>query len=320
MGIIKLHLFDSTPFFDTPYQLLGWVGWFVIAAVILWVIRQNMDLPRVNNFWRVFLVLGVATVFGSLFFGIDLPFEEVIPIPNMPSENAIPTLMVFSMFPALVAGGILGVWPAAVLGFLGGLISALMNTHSVFTPLETTALAVLLALLLRQDYRTPFFTFLRRPIGAALVVILFSIPIFLISTFFSTNGSMAAKLDYAFTRSWILILINGLQLLIAGILCQIFRITRSDLWAKPASLHPSPIETGLQNRILYTTVPMVLVLLLTLVIADWTVAGKAAREILVDQLENSSQIAAENIPSILETGQSLTTALVVLDLPLNNPE
>ncbi len=320
MEIIKLHLFDSTPFFDTPYQLLGWVGWFVFAAVILWVIRQNMDQPRVKNFWRIFLVMGLAAVFFSLFFGIELPFEEVIPLPNMPSENAIPTLMIFSMLPALAAGGILGVWPAAVLGFISGLISALMNTHSVFTPLETTALVVLLALLLRQDYRTPFFTFLRRPIGAALVVILFSIPIFLISTFFSTNGSMAAKLDYAFTRSWILIVINGLQLLIAGIVCELFKIHRSDLWVKPASLHPSPIETGLQNRILYTTVPMVLVLLLTLVIADWIVAGKAAREILIDQLENSSQIAAENIPSILETGQSLTTALVDLDLPLNNSE
>ena len=320
MEIIKLHLFDSTPFFDTPYQLLGWVGWFVFAAVILWVIRQNMDQPRVKNFWRIFLVMGLAAVFFSLFFGIDLPFEEVIPLPNMPSENAIPTLMIFSMLPALAAGGILGVWPAAVLGFISGLISALMNTHSVFTPLETTALVVLLALLLRQDYRTPFFTFLRRPIGAALVVILFSIPIFLISTFFSTNGSMAAKLDYAFTRSWILIVINGLQLLIAGIVCELFKVQRSDLWVKPASLHPSPIETGLQNRILYTTVPMVLVLLLTLVIADWIVAGKAAREILIDQLENSSQIAAENIPSILETGQSLTTDLVDLDLPLNNSE
>ncbi len=320
MDMIKLHLFDSTPFFDTPYQLLGWVGWFVIAAVILWVIRQNLDLPRVRNFWSIFLLLGVATILGSLFLGVDLPFADVIPLPNMPSENAIPTVMIFSVLPVLLAGGILGVWPAAVLGFISGLISALMNTHSVFTPLETTALAVLLALVLRQDYRTSFFTFLRRPIGAVVLVIVLSIPIFLVSTFFSTNGSMAAKLDYAFTRSWILILINGLQLLISGFLCEVFRITRSDLWVKPASLHPSPIETGLQNRILYTTVPMVLVLLLTLVIADWIVAGKAAREILVDQLENSSQIAAENIPSILETGQTLTTALVDLDLPLNNSE
>ncbi len=320
MDMIKLHLFDSTPFFDTPYQLLGWVGWFVIAAVILWVIRQNLDLPRVRNFWSIFLLLGVATILGSLFLGVDLPFADVIPLPNMPSENAIPTVMIFSMLPVLLAGGILGVWPAAVLGFISGLISALMNTHSVFTPLETTALAVLLALVLRQDYRTSFFTFLRRPIGAVVLVIVLSIPIFLVSTFFSTNGSMAAKLDYAFTRSWILILINGLQLLISGFLCEVFRITRSDLWVKPASLHPSPIETGLQNRILYTTVPMVLVLLLTLVIADWIVAGKAAREILVDQIENSSQIAAENIPSILETGQTLTTALVDLDLPLNNSE
>lgn len=318
--MIKLHLFDSSPFFDTPYQLLGWVGWFVMAALILWVVRQNLDTPRNRQFQIHFLILGIGAILGAFFIGFELPIEGNIPIPNVPIENTIPTVMVFSMIPLLLAGGMLGVWPAAVLGFLSGIISAVWNTHSVFTPLETSALSVLLALALRQDFRTRLFIFLRRPIGAALIVIVLSVPIFLISTFFGTNGSLATKLDYSFTRSWVLIAVNGIQLLIAGLLCELFQVNKSKHWIRFDSFQPSPIETGLQNRILYTTVPLVLVLLLTLVIADWIVAGKAARDILVDQLENSSQIAAENIPSILETGQNLTISLVDLDLPLNNKE
>jgi signal transduction histidine kinase/HAMP domain-containing protein len=320
MDLIRLTIFDTTPFFDTPYQLIGWIGWFVMAALILWVIRNNLAGSGEKPFWRIFLILFATSITSAIFLGIDLPIKSVAAAPNVPSGNSVPTVMLFAMLPILITGGMLGVWPAALLGFLSGTISALWNTHSVFTPLETTAIAVMLALALRQDYRTPLFIFLRRPIGAALVVILLSIPVFLIGSFFSTNGALAAKLDYSITRSWFLVMVNGIQLLVAGLICEIFPITRSSYWVEHENLKPSPIEIGLQNRILMTSFPIVIILLLTLVIADWIVAGRAAREILSEQLEISSQIAAENIPAIIETGQSMLIALVEQDLPLNNQD
>lgn len=316
--MIKIHLFDAAPFFDTPYQLIGWMGWFVMAALILWVVRLNLEHQHPRQFWKIMLVLGLLTIFSTLFLGFDLPLNRGVPLPNIPGEIQAPTVMFFAIIPLLLAGGILGVWPAAVLGFVGGILSALWNTHSVFTPLETSALAVLLALAMRQNYRTRLFSFLRRPFGAAIVVIFLSIPLFLVSTFFSTNGNLAAKLDYAFTRSWVLVISTAIQLLIAGLACELLRVRRSRYWLKIDSLEPSPVELGLQNRILYTALPLVGVLLLTLVVADWIVAGRAARDILVKQLEDSSSIAAENIPPILETGQSLTTSLVDLGLPLSD--
>lgn len=318
--MIKIHLFDAAPFFDTPYQLLGWIGWFVMAALILWIVRQNLDRDRPRQFWKILLLLGIMTIISSLFLGFDLPLNRKVPLPNIPGEIQSPSVMAFVMIPLLLTGGILGVWPAAVLGFVGGIFSALWNTHSVFTPLETSSLAVLLTLAMRQNYRTKFFAFIRRPIGAAVIVVFLSIPLYLVSTFFGTNGNLAAKLDYAFTRSWVLIIVSALQLLIAGLICEVFRVQRSRYWVRLDSLEPSPVETGLQSRILYTALPLVGVLLMTLVIADWIVAGRAARDILVNQLEDSSRIAAENIPPILETGQSLTTSLVEQKLPLNDIE
>jgi len=316
--MIKIHLFDAAPFFDTPYQLMGWIGWFVMAALILWIVRQDLTRQRPIQFWKQFFVLGLITIIGTLFFGFDLPLNSKVPLPNIPGEIQSPTVMVFMMVPILLSGGMLGVWPAAVLGFVAGIFSALWNTHSVFTPLEISALAVVLTLAMRQNYRTRFFAFMRKPIGAAVMAVFLSIPLFLVSTFFGTNGNLAAKLDYAFTRSWVLIGVSAIQLLFAGLICEALRVRRSRYWVKFDSFEPSPLETGLQNRILYIALPLVGVLLMTLVIADWIVAGRAARDILVTQLKDSARIAAENIPPILETGQSLTTALVDQKLPLND--
>ncbi len=318
--MIKLHLFDTTPFFDTPYQLLGWVGWFILAALIIWVVRQNLSSSRSQHFWVTFLLFVFATILTASFIGIELPIKSALPLATVPSESTVPVVMVFSAFPFLLAGGLLGVWPAAILGFISGTVSALWNTHTIFTPLESAAVSVLLALAIRQDYRTRFFEFLRHPFGAALVVSLLSFPLYLLSTFFGTNGTMAVRLDFSFTRSWVLVLTNGIPLLVAGLLGEIIQVRKWRGWIQPDALRPSPMEESLQSRILYTSVPIVLVLLLGLMMADWIVAGKAAQEILVDQLENSAAIAADNIPSLIETGQNLTLSIADSELPLNNPD
>lgn len=318
--MIRIHLFDSPPYFDTPYQLIGWLGWFAMAALILWTVRQNRETSRPRQFRNILIILGVFTILSSLFFGFVLPIQGSYPLPDLPGENLLPTVMVFGAIPLLLAAGMLGLWPAALLGFIGGFFTALWNTHSVFTPLEFSALGVILALALRQNYKTRFFSFLRKPVGAALITVALSLVVFMFSTFFSTNGNPAARLDYAFTRSWVLTVVFGLELLIAGIFCELLKVNKSKYWVRFSSFENSPIETGLQERILYIALPLTLALLLTLVIANWAAAGKAARGILLTQLEDTAKIAAENIPVTIETGQSLTNSLIQKGLPLHDSD
>ena len=123
--MIKLHLFDTTPFFDTPYQLLGWVGWFILAALIIWVVRQNLSSSRSQHFWVTFLLFVFATILTASLIGIELPIKTTLPLATVPSESTVPVVMVFSAFPLLLAGGLLGMWPAAILGFISGTVSAL---------------------------------------------------------------------------------------------------------------------------------------------------------------------------------------------------
>lgn len=315
--MIKIGLWGSQPYIDLPYHVIGWLGWLAMAAVILWSIRKSglsKNSSITKNQRLLFVVLLALTFATNLFVGLTLPGEKILPLPNVPRESTTPILMVFSALPWLLAGGMLGPVSTAILAFVGGCISAFWNTHSPFTPLETTSIALLACWALRQNYRTAFFRLVRHPLGSALFVAVISTPIYLFSTFFATSGPLAAKLDYAFTQSWSLMIINGLQLIIAGFLLEIFLVMRSRLWIQIKTFQPSPSEAGLQTRILYVTLPMILVLLLTLTVADWTVAGNAARQMVENQLASSARAASENIPYFIETGQSLALDLATANL------
>jgi hypothetical protein len=49
--MVILHLLDSSPYFDTPYHLIGWLGWFIMAAMILWVLQKNWKVEVSKRFW-----------------------------------------------------------------------------------------------------------------------------------------------------------------------------------------------------------------------------------------------------------------------------
>ena len=314
--MVEINLINEAPYIDLPYHLLGWVGWFIVAALLLWFLQKQRFKTSKQRFWMLLILLALAAVIANAFLGFDLPWEKTLPLPNVPRDNSTPLAVFFAALPLILAAGLLGAWPAVIVGLVSGLVNALFNTHSIFTPLETAALGYVLSIALRQNYRTIFFRFLRHPLGAAIVIALFSTPIFLATTFFGTNGSLAARLDYSFTQSWVLIVTNGIQLIIAGLLCEVFSLQKSTLWVQFKSFDPSPSESGLQTRILTTTVPMVAILLITLSIADWAVAGQAARTMVRNQLEAAANAAAENIPYIQETGQSLLSDIIDSGIPM----
>jgi len=316
--MVEINLLNGSPFIDLPYHLLGWVGWFMMAALLLWLMQKKRFETGLQRFWLIFSLLLLAAIITNAFLGFNLPWEKTLPLPNVPRDTSTPLVVFFAALPLILAAGLLGTWPAVIVGLLSGIVNALFNTHSIFTPLETAGLGYLMSMALRQNYRTLFFRFLRHPLGAAVIVAIFSTPIYLATTFFGTNGSLAARLDYSFTQSWILIVTNGIQLVIAGLLSELFSLQKSALWIQFKSFEPSPSESGLQTRILTTTVPMVAILLITLSIADWAVAGQAARKMVRNQLESAANAAAENIPYIQETGQSLLTDIIESGIPMED--
>lgn len=288
-----------------PNHPLGWLGWFVMAAGLVAGVRywwENLEILRERYWIAVALLVLVPVTTG--FLGIRLP-GEIRPLPAMPLEFLPPALMFFAACTWALAAGLLGPLPAVVFGVISGAILGYFETRSPFTPLEIGALALLFSAAVRQNYRTWFYRMLRHPAAAALVVAVVYIPILILTTLFSTNDTLAVRLDYAFTQIWLIFAARAAELFIAGIAGELVLWLRPDLWGRHRSPIPSPSESSIQARFFYATVPLVGMLVLTLVVGDWLVAGAAAERLIRERLSSTAQVAAGSVPYFLETGQNL---------------
>lgn len=313
---------SSALIIDPPHHLLGWIGLFLFLTALgtaLWFWREPFWNRRIRP-WQILLALTMITPLAVLFLGFRVPGEAAVPLPNMPLERNMPTLMIFAALPWVLAAGMIGTLPAALLGFLCGLLLALVETHSLFTPLEMAGMALMFARLVRQRYRTPFYAFLRNPGGGALVLAFAYAPVFMLGGFFEVNGPLAVRLDYAITQTWPILAARGGELLLAGLIAQILVSTRFPMWLRPALLLPSPSETSLNQRFLSATLPLLIGLIFTLMVADWVVAGRAAEAMVRDRLAGTAKVASESLPYFMEAGQNLAKTLATADLLEQPPD
>lgn len=314
-------LFDgSHPGFILPVDFIGWTGWVLILAGLIWAIRNWWEPVSVflDRWWLLLAFLIAAPVTAS-FLGIRLP-GEMQPMPNTPMEFSPPAVMIFSALPWLLAGGLLGPLPAAVIGLITGTMIGYYNTRSPFTPLEFATLGLLFSIAVRQNYRTWFYRFLRHPLGAVSVVILLYIPILIWGALFSTNASLAARLDYAFAQVWLLLIARAGEMVIAGVVAEALYLVKVPGWGRRRALIPSPSERNIQTRFFFGTVPLVGLLVLSLVIGDWLVAGRAAERMIEQRLSSIASVAGESLPYFTETGQNLILTLATPDLLAATPE
>lgn len=304
---------------DWPPSLLGWLGWFGMLVLIgagayYWRSAPHKG-PQGMRGWLLILLLALAPL-TALFLGLRLPGSSTAALaPDALAEPGKPPLMMFLVaVPWVLAGGFIGPLAAVGVALVSGLCLALFDTHSLFTPLEVAGMALLFAGMVRQRYRTPFYRLLRHPLAASLLLSILYAPVFVLSAFFATNGSLAVRMDYALTQTWMLMLARAGELLIAGFAAEILAQIWPRAWGGQGALVPSPSETSLQLRFFYVTAPLVLVLVLVLTVGDWVVAGNAARQMVRERLTSTASVAAESLPYFLETGQNLILNQASVDL------
>jgi signal transduction histidine kinase/HAMP domain-containing protein len=308
-------LFANPPFLIWPTLWLGWAGLFLMAVVLViagWSWWEHLG-EILRKRWWLFLLLTILTVVTASTLALA-PAWTIRPLPGLPLDARPPAILVFSALPWVLAAGLLGSFPAAVLGLLSGVVSGLFNSHSPFGILETAGLALAFSAAIRQRYRTPFYRMLRHPIGAAVALSLGFVPVYMLTTLFGVNSGIAVRLDFALTQTWPTILARGAELVLAGAIAEVFYLTRNRWWGKRGELIPSPAEVSLQTRFFYGTVPLVAVLFLVLTVGDWLVAGNAARRMVQERLASAAQVAADTLPYFIETGQSLVLTMATPEL------
>ncbi len=226
-------------------------------------------------------------------------------VPNLPLEMNQTGVLVFLAFPVFLTAGLAGLLPSLFCGILTGLFLGLFVTHDLFSIVEWGFLGLLIGIALSQHYRTPFYQLLRHPLGGAVGVWIAYLPIFLLISFLAIPGSLAERLDFALAQNWQDYLILGIELGLAGLFFEVVSLVLPAFWQKTGQLVASPSEVSLQNRFLFLTVPLALLLFVILILADWWVAGRAARQMMEARLQGLTTVASQSLPYFLESGQSL---------------
>jgi len=310
--------------FLAPPTLAGWVLWLALVGLLVnalyrWRAYQPVWKGREWGFFVAFLILVALT---GLFIGLRLSSASTRPPPGLPAHAPGTALMIFSAIPWLLGGSLLGPVGGALLGAFAGLLRGVWDTYSLFSVVELACLGAWFAMNTRQRYRTPAYTLLRQPLVAALLLIPIHILFYTISALFTQWSPdiivpTTARLDLALSNAGVAMLAFGGEMLVGGLVGQIVAIAFPALLGARGPLEPSPAERSLEARFLFASGTLISLLLLTLLIGDWIVAGRAARDMLQDRLSSVSESAAQTIPFFLETGQNLAVQLASDPLMLN---
>ncbi len=300
-------LFSNPVYIDLPIGIWGWVTWLMFLCLVLyltWKVR-GLNINWTKERWIILGILIFITPITNLLIpGIQLQEIDGLPLPMIPRQTGNPVIMIFSAIPWMLAAGFHGPFAAVGLALFSGLFLSLWNIHNLFFPLEISLLSLIFSATLNQRYRTPFFRWIRQPTTSALLIIVAYPFIFLIDSMFATQGTLAVRIDYGFTNIGTNILSIGIPIVIGGLITQSM-VYLTPLWSRKSALIPSPAEKSLEARFLYGITIVAIVLCISLIVGNWVVAGRVARQVLEQQIITNAKIAAESVPFLLESGQIL---------------
>ena len=309
---ILLTILSLDFFIDPPRDVIGWIGLVSLSclAIYLQLRWKRLNRPWGKKQWALFFALFIAAILANLLIGVQIPSGDSLTQPNIPAERGNPIVMIFSAVPWMLAGGIFGPFPAVILAITSGLIRALWETHHYFTLIELSLLATIFSVAVRQRYRTLIYRILREPLVAALLSAIAYMAIFLVTTFLVVSGELVNRIDYAISNLAFASLAMTVELLAGGLAAEVVARLSPETWTEQKPISPSPAERSLYTRILYNLAPLAIVLVLTLIIGDWVIAGRTASEMWKERMADAAVLAAENVPFFLESGQQLILDLV----------
>ena len=299
-------ILQTLPYLTVP-TLFGWIVWFLLLIVTGYSVYawRRYHLAWKGRQWGIFLGLVILAPISVLLAGFHITSSTALPTPGIPTAQFGAALLPFSGLPWILGAGLLGPIGAVLAGGLTGLVRGLWDTHSLFTMLELALLGVVFSATIRQRYRTVLFRVLRQPLVAVILLIPLQAGLYVLGAYFNISGEATVRLDYALSNVGAVTLAFAGEMLVAGLVAQIVSAAFPTSWGGQREVQPSPAERSLEARFLFGTGAFILLLLITLLIGDWIVAGNAARRMLRDRLSSTAQMASQSVPFFLETGQNL---------------
>lgn len=298
--------FTGSPFISVPTGAWG-IG--LVAAytlVLLGALFASRQSWRSLNFWQWLgvLVLSVAGLALAQLFIVHFPADIISP-PNLPVQPQRPGLPLLALLPAFLAAGWLGGGPALVVGFVTGLGRAAWESNSIFTPFEFAFVAGVFAWCVRQDYRGWIARALRSPFVAAVLAGGSLWALLYISFAASAESAGLAAVDYVLSIVAAAAPVFFGQAVIAGFAAEFIRAALPTWWIQRRGATPPPWLYSLNQKLLYALIPLFLVGLLFLFIANINIVMGVSTNLALRQMERAAQSASRDIPFFIQTGDSL---------------
>jgi PAS domain S-box-containing protein len=231
------------------------------------------------------------------------------PMPDRPQEAVGTPAPLLGSLPILLVGAWFGAGPAMVAGFLGGLARALFVSSQTTQPFEFAFFGLIASFLLGQTYRGRLSSMLRQPMAAGVLARLLIWPLTLPAAYVHASGEPLYALDLAwplFLSGWLPALVEGV---LAGVVGQIFYAALPRLRPAQAARSAPPFARSFNRRLLFTFVPIMLIMIAALVAAVTATTINAATQQAIRQMARDAVSASQDVPFFFQTGQSLISSL-----------
>ena len=296
------------PYFDWPVRSEGYLlltGYLFILGFILY--RTRSTWLKVRERWPLFLTLLVSSVFLHNAFLLHIPVSPLPPASGVPFEPAWP---LFAALPVVAAAAWLGTGPAAVIALAGGVTRGAFFSYRLLQPLELAFFGAILGFLLKQEYQGRLWTFLRQPLIATPLASFLSWLTALPSVYTYIGGSPFQALSHCWTF-WNSNLPGVVALsALAGLIVQLL-YWGFPRWQPIRRGHRSPpYSRSLNLRILFSFVPLTMIIIAVLFYAVTVTAIRVATRQIVSQTWRDASNAAQRVPLFFHTGQALLTGFV----------
>jgi PAS domain S-box-containing protein len=300
------------PFLALPARQFE--GYLLLAlysvALIMALVGTRRSWTRLPaRRWLLFAVLCILALLLNNALAWHYPIARP-PVPNRPQEASSLSIPLLGSLPILLMGGWVGIGPAVVAGLLAGLMRALFINGQMTEIFQSAFFGLVCGYLLQQDYRGRLSSVLRQPIVVGVLGRLLLWFLVLPATFvYAPIENPLSALDF----SWPLFLSALLPALVEGIIVGVlgqalYAVLPTLRPAQPARAVP-PYARSLNRRLLFTFVPIILLIIAVLVYAVAATTLGAATQQAIKQMARDAISASQDIPFFFQTGQSLVSSL-----------
>ncbi|MEK7311435.1 MAG: ATP-binding protein, partial [Chloroflexota bacterium] len=307
------------PFFLLPANYVGYVVTAIYAlALLIAVVGTFPSFLKLKGYQWI-LLAALVVVAPLLITALRIRWPGAAAPPGVPLEPVGPTLSLLGFTPVLLAAGLLGVGPALLVGLVAGIARAGWETYRITTLFEMALAAALLAWFVRQDYRGPVARVARLPIIATVVT---ATMVWLASYFsYFANSTALGLIGFDFVNAeWARSAVARFgELVLGGVIGTLASLGFPGAWAPTFGNRAPPYSTSLNRKLVFTIIPLAVLLLLVVISVALGVADGVAADLIVDQMGRNALGVANTIPYFSQTGQSILNAMA-LDAHIQNPD